>query len=367
MSGDVTQSHATASDVTAVTSLDDLNNVDLVNGLVDNQLLAYNSGTSQWENISINDVNYNNEWFLGDFTGAGGFRTRGVFVESEDDRWASIELREWDQASKPFGLHNPGVQTVVFGGTPASPAAVGNGTIIGAAFHIASVDNTGVIPITANAGYFAQTTEAQTPTTRGTKLVYRTTPNGFTGQYQSIWLQGNTLTLNPSDPTSLGEAVIDSPSGGLRVQSTKRGEIHKTGGNSGNDWDTIRARIDRSAPVSNEYNAIGYWALDGNNNQVELGSAQMRTLDVTVDGNNAYTDFTNDYEIWTTTMSTSAITWHKNQTINHESVSDHVPHVFVNMDTTARNALTAQAGMTIFNTTTSKLETYDGTTWQAHW
>jgi hypothetical protein len=34
-----------------------------------------------------------------------------------------------------------------------------------------------------------------------------------------------------------------------------------------------------------------------------------------------------------------------------------------NMDTTARNALTAVAGMVIFNTTTSALEYYDGTSW----
>ena len=34
-----------------------------------------------------------------------------------------------------------------------------------------------------------------------------------------------------------------------------------------------------------------------------------------------------------------------------------------NMDTTARNALTAVAGMMIFNTTTSLLEYYDGAAW----
>jgi hypothetical protein len=33
------------------------------------------------------------------------------------------------------------------------------------------------------------------------------------------------------------------------------------------------------------------------------------------------------------------------------------------MDTTARNALTAVAGMVIFNTTTAALEYYDGTAW----
>lgn len=37
------------------------------------------------------------------------------------------------------------------------------------------------------------------------------------------------------------------------------------------------------------------------------------------------------------------------------------------MTTTQRNALTATAGMVIFNTTTNKLECYDGSAWQATW
>jgi hypothetical protein len=38
-----------------------------------------------------------------------------------------------------------------------------------------------------------------------------------------------------------------------------------------------------------------------------------------------------------------------------------------NMTTTQRNALSPSAGDTIFNTTTSKMECYDGSTWQAAW
>ena len=37
------------------------------------------------------------------------------------------------------------------------------------------------------------------------------------------------------------------------------------------------------------------------------------------------------------------------------------------MTTTERNALTATAGLVIFNTTTSKMECYDGSTWQVAW
>lgn len=39
----------------------------------------------------------------------------------------------------------------------------------------------------------------------------------------------------------------------------------------------------------------------------------------------------------------------------------------VSMDTTARDALTPTAGWVIFNTTTTKMEVYDGSTWQACW
>lgn len=43
------------------------------------------------------------------------------------------------------------------------------------------------------------------------------------------------------------------------------------------------------------------------------------------------------------------------------------PFKFPSLTTTERDALTPAAGWTIFNTTTSKVETYDGSTWQAHW
>ena len=39
------------------------------------------------------------------------------------------------------------------------------------------------------------------------------------------------------------------------------------------------------------------------------------------------------------------------------------PHVFVNLNTTERNALNADSGTVIFNTTDVKLQCYDGTTW----
>ena len=47
-----------------------------------------------------------------------------------------------------------------------------------------------------------------------------------------------------------------------------------------------------------------------------------------------------------------------------ETVADFATAVkFSNMDTTTRDALTAEAGMVIFNTSTSKLQVYDGSAW----
>ena len=48
---------------------------------------------------------------------------------------------------------------------------------------------------------------------------------------------------------------------------------------------------------------------------------------------------------------------------NAPAIEETKPHVFVNLNTTERTALTATAGMTIFNTTDVKLQCYDGTTW----
>lgn len=44
-----------------------------------------------------------------------------------------------------------------------------------------------------------------------------------------------------------------------------------------------------------------------------------------------------------------------------------MPVRFENVTTTQRDALSPEAGWAIFNTTTSKLEVYDGSTWQAAW
>ena len=64
-------------------------------------------------------------------------------------------------------------------------------------------------------------------------------------------------------------------------------------------------------------------------------------------------------------FSTSRLAVFMNLTIetNAPAIEDTKPHVFVNLTTTERNALTAESGMMIFNTTDVKLQCYDGTAW----
>lgn len=48
---------------------------------------------------------------------------------------------------------------------------------------------------------------------------------------------------------------------------------------------------------------------------------------------------------------------------NAPAFKENKPHIFVNLTTTERDALTADSGMMIFNTTDVKLQCYDGTAW----
>ena len=63
------------------------------------------------------------------------------------------------------------------------------------------------------------------------------------------------------------------------------------------------------------------------------------------------------------TMNTASGTANLTIETNAPAIEDTKPHVFVNLTTTERNALTAESGMMIFNTTDVKLQCYDGSAW----
>lgn len=70
-------------------------------------------------------------------------------------------------------------------------------------------------------------------------------------------------------------------------------------------------------------------------------------------------------EPWSSRLTMNTASGTDNLTIetNAPAIEDTKPHVFVNLTTTERNALTAESGMMIFNTTDVKLQCYDGTAW----
>jgi len=78
-----------------------------------------------------------------------------------------------------------------------------------------------------------------------------------------------------------------------------------------------------------------------------------------------------DHTAATATYKSDTITLQQGSSTTNHAVFDTTkasfvkPVAFPTMDTTTRNALTPAQGWVIFNTTTVKLECYDGTTWQA--
>jgi hypothetical protein len=105
------------------------------------------------------------------------------------------------------------------------------------------------------------------------------------------------------------------------------------------------------------------WNAKTPNQTDHLGVLEMYINDATTDANGDYTDFNTQFQFWTTSKSAGASSWHKLLTLDKDQIKENTPHVFVNLTTTERNALTAESGMMIFNTTDVKLQCYDGTAW----
>jgi hypothetical protein len=107
--------------------------------------------------------------------------------------------------------------------------------------------------------------------------------------------------------------------------------------------------------------------IDQSDASYPVSRQQSRINGVSIDGNGDIDDFEGSYRIQVTDVASKSMTHTSVVEFKSSAIESLVPVTSVNMDTTARNNLTAAAGMTIFNTTTSKLETYDGSAWQAHW
>ena len=470
MDGSQTTSHATASDVSSVTSLDQLNNVDLVNGLLDNQLLAYNIGTGQWENNTLDSVVSNN---VNNISGYAFLPGKGFNIQA-DGEFAFIGLEEYGPGA--FGLNVCGMGASVFSGTQASPGPLLNNTRFGGFFATGGIDNSGQAPVSAASSVQFTSTEDHDASNRGTRFSIETMPNGQSSRDETASFQGATVGINLNDMNADGIAVIDTPeelwvNGRLtnefvstdalqaaetlftnrrkydfdltgedlngdktitqtRIQdlsgssypvtklqsiingvnidgsgylddftSTYRIQVNDVTGKSGSstnvadfssdevvvtpnkrtvigrdadfhsggEWETLRL-TSKNHDNGPNWNAIGFNFTNAADTQWLWSAAlEVDTNNASVDVNGDYTDFNHAFSFWVTDMSNGSLSWHNPMDVQSSAVVESVPHTFVNNTTTERNSLPAQPGMTIFNTTTSRIETYDGTAWQAHW
>jgi len=205
ISGTITQSHATASDVSSVTTLQQLSNVNLVNGLSENQLLHYNSTSQDWENNSLTDIMSNNDFELLElsYLPMKGFRIVG------DGDSVAIELKEWGPGL--FGSNTCGVAAHVDGGSESSPAPIAADTRFGGFFASGSVDYSGTIPASSAGSVYFKTTEEHSASSRGTEVGIDTCAENESSRMLTARFYSNKFGVNPDNADGSDEAYIYGP------------------------------------------------------------------------------------------------------------------------------------------------------------
>jgi len=142
---------------------------------------------------------------VGDSTSAG-YDQHGFIVGAGDTAWAQIELRENEgTSSKPVsqGFTNPGLSSTISGGTTASPAALTSGKRIMSLIGSGTIDGSGTIPFHSQAAIKFETTENQSATACGAKMLLETSATGRGSgstdvRTTTLSLQGDTVTINPN-------------------------------------------------------------------------------------------------------------------------------------------------------------------------
>ena len=204
---------------------------------------------------------------IGDNTSAT-FAQHGFVVEAGDTAWAQLELRENEgTASKPVaqGFTNPGISTLISGGTTASPAGLGSGKRIMGIIGSATLDSSGTTPFHAQTNIKFETTEAQTSTSCGAAILIETSPNGRASDSSGIrsttlHCQGDTIHVNKNDDTNDGKITS---SGNLILDDDVIVE------------DTLNVK--GTADFDSNVNMDGNLVVDGN---VTLGDATDDTINV---------------------------------------------------------------------------------------
>ena len=174
------------------------------------------SGTSDLlsidDNVKITRAN-SNSTEIGDYL-SSSYDFHGLKIDAGDTAWSGIVFKEFDGPNKPIAnFTNPGFQTEVFGGTPSSPAPLGNNKRIMAINGSAGNDTSGVAPPIANLRMLGVTTETQSTSARGAMWQLWSTPNGATSPENTLEIRnGNTLAINTDGNgviTTGGDLVLD--------------------------------------------------------------------------------------------------------------------------------------------------------------
>ena len=207
---------------------------------------------------------------IGDFDSSGSpaYSMSGIQINSGDVAWPTITFKEFagtdGGGNKPVNLFtNPGFETEVFGGTPASPAALGDAKRIIVVNGNAA--NGSSLPGTANIRILGKTVGVQSGSNRGTEFIVETTPSNSTATMESIKVIANKLIIGDSGHDS-GNAIISANGGDLKLDDrldTNNNNIINSGGD---------VTIDDNLKVNTNL------TVDGN---TQLGNANTDTVTCT--------------------------------------------------------------------------------------
>ena len=210
---------------------------------------------------------------IGDFDSSGSpaYSMSGIQIDSGDVAWPTITFKEFagtdGGGNKPVNLFtNPGFETEVFGGTPASPAALGDAKRILVVNGNAA--NGASLPGTANIRILGKTVGAQTGSNRGTEFIVETTPSNSTSTMESIKVIANKLIIGDSGHES-GDARLSANGGNIKLE-----DILDTNGqniiNSGGD-----VTIDDNLKVNTNLTVDGNTVLGNANTDTVVCTAKL--------------------------------------------------------------------------------------------
>jgi hypothetical protein len=167
---------------------------------------------SDISNHSINDIaaNFN-------FLGNAAYPGYGIDLLVDESKWAGIQITSYDSSDNPFGIYNPNLIANIAEGSPGAITAVGSGKRI---FSFSGTASNGTsFPATNNAVMSFQTTEAQTSSERGTKIVLETINNGESSRVVSLQAHGKEITILPNGGTN---PILDAGGDFLNVDCETR-------------------------------------------------------------------------------------------------------------------------------------------------